>query len=817
MKKMRTFKAFTAGLFLLCGAASTLQAQEWVSEGPAPNTNGQVENVTPNDEVIGAIHTVVAHPTNPDILWVGATNGGIWRTDNATATSPTWVRQTDSPNGTLRSLSIGAMELDPTDNASNNLVAGIGGYSSFRRTRGERIGVLRSSDGGTNWTIVPGNGLDRPNISGIALRGNTIVISADTSTPNTFATVGVFRSTDNGNNFTQVSIGDGSDTGLPGGLATDLVGDPSNPNRLFTATRFAGSVGGVNGIYRTDDLGVSWTKVSDGAIDVLLANTNAISNVEMAVGNNNNVYVAICTSGRLNGLFRSGNGGGTWTALDIPSPTIHPGFQASIHLSIVADPTDENIVYVGGDRQDTLNNDFPNALGANDFSGNLFRIDASEAPGSQAFHLTHSNTKGAAGGGTASNSSPHADSREMVFDAAGNLIETDDGGIYKRTQPRSNEGDWVSINGTLAVTEFHSIVYDSFSNVIMGGAQDTGSSFQEGTDAQQWFSITTADGGDVAVDDTRLNDRSTRYSSFQNLGNFLRIQWDINNEFLNFSQIELMVADGAPLQPVFLTPIELNHLNPLRMIILGANGTYESDDQGDTLIQIATNPAFGGGLDPIAYGSNDNENMLYVGSGTSVFVRTAAHPAPLTLSGSFPGTTTVSDIKLNRNQGNMAFVTTADGVYMTDNAGGSWTDITGNMGSFDPGSFFSLAHQFDPGTLYLGTSRGVFQARAEDNYATWSVTGTGLPNAQAFDLDYDDADRVLIAGLMGRGAWSFDTTQVVITPCPLDLNDDGQIDNADYLVARNNWRSETLDTNEDGILDILDMLAILNGEGECPQ
>jgi hypothetical protein len=39
-----------------------------------------------------------------------------------------------------------------------------------------------------------------------------------------------------------------------------------------------------------------------------------------------------------------------------------------------------------------------------------------------------------------SNTAPHADSRKMIFDAAFNLIEGDDGGIFKRTNPRNNNG-----------------------------------------------------------------------------------------------------------------------------------------------------------------------------------------------------------------------------------------------------------------------------------------------------------------------------------------------------------------------------------------
>ena len=63
------------------------------------------------NEVAGAIQAVAAHPTNPNILYVGTANGGIWKTSNATSASPTWTELTD----TDKSLSIGAIAFDPTD------------------------------------------------------------------------------------------------------------------------------------------------------------------------------------------------------------------------------------------------------------------------------------------------------------------------------------------------------------------------------------------------------------------------------------------------------------------------------------------------------------------------------------------------------------------------------------------------------------------------------------------------------------------------------------------------------------------------------
>ena len=53
----------------------------WVAAGPAGDINGQVEGMTAqNDPVAGAINAVLADPTNANILYVGAVNGGIWKT-----------------------------------------------------------------------------------------------------------------------------------------------------------------------------------------------------------------------------------------------------------------------------------------------------------------------------------------------------------------------------------------------------------------------------------------------------------------------------------------------------------------------------------------------------------------------------------------------------------------------------------------------------------------------------------------------------------------------------------------------------------------
>ena len=85
----------------------------WTAEGPGCITGGG-SVVTPNNAEIGAIkQEVVADPSNPDILYVAAINGGIWKTTNATdPNGPTWFPLTDN----MPSLSIGTVAMDPGAN-----------------------------------------------------------------------------------------------------------------------------------------------------------------------------------------------------------------------------------------------------------------------------------------------------------------------------------------------------------------------------------------------------------------------------------------------------------------------------------------------------------------------------------------------------------------------------------------------------------------------------------------------------------------------------------------------------------------------------
>lgn len=732
--------------------------------GPGPIDGGQSENVSPSNRTIGAAHAIACHPTDPNTVYVGFVNGGVWKTTNAYASAPVWSAQTDA----LGSLSIGDVGFDPTDSSHQTLVAGIGRFSSLAQFGGNRAGLLHTTDGGANWRLINGSGsMIGKNISGVAARGATIVASVSAADANTLSHFGIFRSTDGGASFSQVPTANG----LPQGRADDLAGVQGDPAVLYTSIRASSS----NGIYKSNNAGFSWTRVSDATMDTFI--NSSTSNVHIAAGTANNVYAAIANNNRLAAVFRSGDGGTSWLRMDLPQTNeggvlegIHVGGQAYIHFSLVADPANPSIVYIGGDRQPTnINGGFPNSIGARNFSGRLFRGDASLPTGSQWKHLTHSNTLGAPGGGTASNSAPHADSRDMAFDASGNIVQGDDGGVFRRTAPQSNTGNWFSMQGTLRTTEIHDLAYDNISNTIVIGSQDNGTAAQRA--AGTWNTISSGDGGDVAVDDLSLasTNRSVRYTSFQNLGGLRRRIYNSLGTQDSEAGCPLTVVSGPAIAPKFYTPVKVNPVAPTRLVIGAKNGLYESLDSGNTVSMIGlglmvgadelsgSGVAVGGRKDGII-----NPDVIYAVDGAVVSVRTSRARGFNETTITATGGNVLRDVTIDPNNYATAATNDQNQVFLSTNTGGTWSDITGDLTGVGLIRCILFVPTSAGGAVCVGTQNGVYVTQMSDP-GQWSRVGTNMPTAAyVFDLDYDETDDVLVAGTLGRSAFRIANASRVI-------------------------------------------------------
>ncbi|MBI2924677.1 MAG: carboxypeptidase regulatory-like domain-containing protein, partial [Verrucomicrobia bacterium] len=535
-----------------------------------------------------------------------------------------------------------------------------------------------------------------------------------------------------------------------------------------------------NGNGLPDPLGIAETL--EHALRIRLA-------VSRAAGNP--VYAAIIGAHdkRLAGVFRSANQGGSWTALDLPNTPRTNGDQGALHFAIVADPTDENVVYVAGD----ANYESP-------FAGIAFRWS-----GASWLQITTTDGVRPAPFTTA----PHADFRALVFTNDNNaILAGTDGGIYRLKDPRgdvdsdpnpavdSDPTEWAFIGGGLRISEVgYSVAFDRVTNTIFAGTQDNGVIAQSATGSTDWSASTGGDGNYVGVGYDGAT--STRYYMANNFRSFYRQDFTAPNN----AGIRIQVALSAPGNLAVLSgldgtttfpldedtnavtdanfkgfraiPFAVNRFDSSRLV-LGRIRLYKSADQGDTITPFGSDEpkAF---VTALAYGGRnsdgtENRGVIYVARGRSIWV--SSDDGGSFKGGRPAGASRITHLALDPNNWRTVFAVDEAHVWLitvADDGSVAFKDATGNLGDLT-GQFESVAVVSRGGRLVVavGTRNGVYRmapgdlatfSEAEHPRAVWTRFGTGLPNALVTDLQFDERDPanpnddVLVAGTLGRGAW----------------------------------------------------------------
>jgi photosystem II stability/assembly factor-like uncharacterized protein len=296
--------------------APTPGKSNWVQLGPTTIPNGQTYS-NARVKVTGRVTAIIVDKTDPNIIYLGAAQGGVWKTIDG---GNNWVPKSDNEV----SLAIGALAMDPTNHQILYVGTGEGNFSGDSYYGN---GVLKSLNGGDTWTLLGDKTFSGARFCRICINpGAPATLFAATS-------YGVYRSTDGGNNWTKMT------SGIPSQYATDIVIDPNSPKTVYAA--FWG-----NGVYKTSNAGdptPTWTKLASG---LPVSGFTRIA-LDISPSSPQTLYALIADSSyNVNMFYCTNNGGTSWSQISLPGGNI--GGQGFYNLNVAVDPTTPDIVYLSG-------------------------------------------------------------------------------------------------------------------------------------------------------------------------------------------------------------------------------------------------------------------------------------------------------------------------------------------------------------------------------------------------------------------------------------------------------------------------------------
>lgn len=321
------------------GIASLVSLPSWTALGPDRIPGGQTDTTRgPRTTVSGRISAIAVDPANPDVVYAGGAQGGVWKSTNATSASPTWAALTDSQP----SLAVGTIAIDPAD--SRIIYVGTGeANGSCDSYYGQ--GILRSTDGGATWTQLAGNTggpFAGQAISKIivdpATAGTANATTLWASTALGFLSSGteqcalgsgiyngaVWRSSDSGSTWTRLNVPTGALSG-PGARIHDMAIDPVDDNILYVSVR-AVPAPADGGVWRTNnakDAHPKFTLVNSGFANAAAA-FPPIRRITLGIANQatlplqRTLYASIENSSGsgLWGMYKTTSGGANWSHID---------------------------------------------------------------------------------------------------------------------------------------------------------------------------------------------------------------------------------------------------------------------------------------------------------------------------------------------------------------------------------------------------------------------------------------------------------------------------------------------------------------------
>lgn len=660
-------------------AARVPAANQWELMGP---TN-----------IGGRCTAVVAHPGDPDQLWIGAAGGGVWKsTDGGASWTSLWHNQS--------SLNVGSLALDP----KNPKIVYCGtGEANLSADSYPGVGIYRSTNGGTSWKIwASAAKFDLPRrIGAISIDpfdSNHIRIGGVTHMEG--GPSGMYVTRDRGKTWARETF-----VSTFGYRCHAISFHPTRQGVIFATVTEQGS---RNGIWRTTDGGATWRQLKNG-----LPAPDRMDRTSLAIAPSqpDTIYALASERDLVLGVFVSRNMGGSWT--DVAGNHFSDEGQMSYGNTIVVHPTDPNHVLCGGvDLHLTTNG------GAS--WKRVSRWDARRGTASYA----------------------HADHHCLLMPAAtpGRVYDANDGGM-----DRSDNGGtaWKNCSNGLAVTMYYDLdVAPSDPRTFGGGTQDNGTNLTVTGSASDHFEILGGDGGWMVY---HPSNASTVYASYYNM-NIYRFS---AGGYADVSP----PADENEKGSVWMCYITIDPNNP-QTVFTGSSRVWRTKNAGGTWRPVSA-ALDGSTLTAIEIALANSMN-IFVGTEKGSFFRSldGGNTWSGNLAGSQMSGRTITRLETHPQDGNTIFATTAgtgrSHVFMSKDGGTSWSDIDG--GQLPDSPFHAIVCiPEDPRTLVVCGDAGIFMTR--NSGKEWTSLKRNLPNVMTVDLVYHQGQGAIYVATYGRSIW----------------------------------------------------------------
>ncbi|MCB0702803.1 MAG: T9SS type A sorting domain-containing protein [Ignavibacteriae bacterium] len=652
---------------------------------------------------LARVNCVRKNPHNGDI-WAGLPAGGIWlSTNNGTS----WSTNTDNED-VITALGITSIAFHPTN---SNIVYAASGDGDGTNTYS--LGVLKSTDGGSNWKTT---GLSW-NITQYRTINKLLINPTNPNILYTAGSYGIHKSTDGGDTWSRVKTGN----------FKDMEFKPNSPNTLYAA--------GTD-LWKSTDAGTNWNELTNGFP------TSGIRRIALAVSKNNvnALYALVGNSNgnNLKGVYLSTNSGDSFSEIADSTPNMM-GYkkdgndtkgQVWYDLCIEADQDDWERVILGG-----IN------LWRTTDKGTSWEI-------SSMWSGNHNDV-----------TTVHADQHDLWYDDVNNVMYVgNDGGVYKSSDFGEN-WDWIG-SGILGTQFYRFGISQIDSTVYIGGAQDNGTKVHKSDGT--WRDAIGGDGFECLIDN---NDKNTMYGSLY-YGDFFKSTNGGNNfkrinDLDNNNNYDDITESGAWSTPFIQNPKNSN------TILIGMINVWISRDKGDHFTKISN---FGGSnkLVSIAMSESDS-NYIYAAYNTKLYRTTNSGTSWTEMTR--PGNSNISYIFLDDKDKDKLWVTnsgysTGNKVFESTDGGSTWSNISKNLPNVPALTVIKQKDTDDK--LWVGTDIGVYYI--DDNISDWVAYNTDLPNVIVTELEINYTYNEIYAATYGRGIWKAEIPSALSVPTFIEPN-----------------------------------------------